>query len=73
MVDTRLIQARGCLYCAQIWLFYFDGTPICLLHVSSSWVKIQLYAENQLPMLSGSGLKVCGGVGGWCGWGLVVG
>ena len=28
------------------------------LHESSSWVKIGLHAENQLPGWSGSGLKV---------------
>ena len=32
----------------QFWLF---------LHISSSWVKIRLYSENQLPWLSGSGLN----------------
>ena len=31
---------------------------------SSSWVKIRLQAENQLPSLPGSVLKVC--VVGWC-------
>ena len=31
------------------------------LHESSSWVKIGLHAENQLPGWSGSCLKVCGG------------
>jgi hypothetical protein len=37
---------------------FFYGTP-------SSWVKIRLYTENQLPKLSGSALKVCcGGVDG---------
>ena len=35
------------------------------LHESSSWVKIGLHAENQLPGWSGSGLKVSGGGGGW--------
>ena len=30
-------------------------------HISSTWVKIRLYTENQLPRLSGSGLKVLGG------------
>ena len=34
---------------------------VLFLHISSSWVKIRLYTENQLPMLSGSGLKVPGG------------
>ena len=49
-------------------LFY--GTPIFFLHISSIWVKIRLHTENQLPRLSGSGLKVCGGVVvGW--WGGV--
>ena len=28
------------------------------LHISSSWVKIRLHTENELPMLSGSSLKV---------------
>ena len=45
------------------FLFFiaFDGTPIFVLHISSTWVKIRLYTENQLPRLSGSGLKVPGG------------
>ena len=30
----------------------------------SSWVKIRLHTENQLPRLSGSALKVPG----WGGW-----
>ena len=30
------------------------------LHESSSWVKIRLHAENQLPGYRGSGLKVGG-------------
>jgi hypothetical protein len=29
-----------------------------LFHISSSWVKIRLHTENQLPMLSGSAFKV---------------
>ena len=36
-----------------------DGTPI----ISSSWVKIKLCTENQLPRLPGSALEVPGGVG----------
>ena len=35
------------------------------LHESSSWVKLGLHAENQLPGWSGSGLKVPGG---WWWW-----
>ena len=31
-------------------------TPIFLLHISSSWVKIRLHTENQLPTLSGNTL-----------------
>ena len=35
------------------------------LHISSSWVKIRLHTENQLPRLPGSALKVYSGwVGG---------
>ena len=37
------------------WWWFF-------LHISSSWVKIRLYTENQLPRLPGSALKVPGGV-----------
>ena len=44
----------------KIWVNFF------LLHESSSWVKIGLHAENQLPGWSGSGIKVCGG-GWWVG------
>ena len=41
----------------KMWVNFFS-------HESSSWVKIGLHAENQLPGWSGSGLKVCV-VGGW--------
>ena len=51
---------------SAFFYIFFDGTPI--LHISSSWVKIRLYTENQLPRLSGSGLKVCCVVG-VCRWG----
>ena len=45
-----------------------SGDLILFLHKSSSWVKIRLHAENQLPGYPGSGLKVsvCVG-GGWLG------
>ena len=33
-------------------------TPILFLHISSSWVKIRLNAENQLTILPGGGHKV---------------
>ena len=34
-----------------------------VFHNSSSWIKIRLHTENQLPGLPGSALKVCvGGV-----------
>ena len=41
-------------------------TPIFLLHISSSLVKIGLHTENQLSMLSRSALKLnlVGGGGG---------
>ena len=50
-----------------LFLFYLfvDGTPIILLHISSSWVKIRLYTKNQLPRLPGSALKVSVVVGWW--------
>ena len=41
--------------------------PYFFLYISSSWVKIRLHTENELPMLPGSALKVP--VGG----GVVVG
>ena len=52
------------------------GDPYFFLHISSSWVKIRLHTENQLPGLPGSALKVSvgwgrgGGSGGvvWGGW-----
>ena len=43
-------------------------SPACFLHISSSWVKIRLHTENQLPKLSGSFLKVVVGGVGWVGW-----
>ena len=36
------------------------GDPYFFLHISSSWVKIRLHTENELPMLPGSTLKVPG-------------
>jgi hypothetical protein len=39
------------------------GDPNFFLHISSSWAKIRLLAENQLPRLSESALQVC--VGWW--------
>ena len=39
------------------------GDPYFFLYISSSWVKIRLHTENELPRLPGSALKVCGGVG----------
>ena len=47
-------------------------TPF-FLHISSSWVKIRLLAENHLPRLPGSALKVCVGWGGEVGCGGVGG
>ena len=43
------------------------GYPIFFLHISSSWVIIRLHTENELPVLSGSIIKV---LLGW--WGGVV-
>ena len=40
--------------------------PIFLLQISSSWVKIRLPTENQVPRLPGSAIKVWFG-GGGCG------
>ena len=44
-----------------------SGDPYIFLHISSSWVKIRLHTENQLPGLSGSALKVSVLVA-WVGW-----
>ena len=46
------------------------GDPNFFLHISSSWVKIRLHTENQLPRLPGSTLKVVvwWWVGGWVEW-----
>ena len=38
-----------------------------VFHISSSWVNVRLNTKNQLRRLSGSALKVPGGVGGWVG------
>ena len=37
-------------------IFIFKGqvTPIFVVHISSSWVKISLHTEFQLPRLPGS-------------------
>jgi hypothetical protein len=40
---------------------------LMILHISSSWVKIRLLTENQLPGLCGSALEML------TGWGGVVG
>ena len=36
-----------------------------VFHNSSSWVKIRLHTENQLPGLPENALKVCVGGVGW--------
>ena len=43
------------------------GSNFFWVHKSSSWVKIGLHAENQLPGWSGSGLKVSDGGWWWVG------
>ena len=48
-----------------------SGDPYIFLHISSSWVKIRLHTENQLPGLSGSALKDWLGWVGGVGWGGV--
>jgi hypothetical protein len=40
-----------------------------VFHISSSWVKIKLHTENQLPGLPGGALTVCVG---WGGGGVVM-
>ena len=42
---------------------YHGGTPLFLLHISSSWVTLSLNTEFEFPMLPLSCPKVCG-VGG---------
>ena len=49
------------------WWWWGLGDPYFFLHISSSWVKIRLHTENQLPGLPGSALKVV--LGGWVGGG----
>jgi hypothetical protein len=51
----------GCDNNAVISGHYVFNAARLLLHISSSWVKIRLYTKNQLPRLSGSGLKIYGG------------
>ena len=51
------------------WLWWWGwggglGDPNFFLHISSSWVKIMLYNENQLPRLPGRALKVSLGLSG---------
>ena len=43
------------------------GDPNFFLHHSSSWGKIRLHTENQLPWLSRSALEVCLAGGGGMG------
>ena len=49
---------RNCFISGQIVIFVGHSNWCCFLHISSSWVKIRLYTENQLPRLPGSALKV---------------
>jgi hypothetical protein len=65
------------IYIILLFIIYFKkkfkkggggrGYPYFFLHISTSWVKIRLHAENQLPRLPGSALKVYVG-GGGVGW-----
>jgi hypothetical protein len=50
-----------------IFHFFLRSSSIFFWGCLSSWVKIRLHTENQLPILSGSALKV------ELGWGGVVG
>ena len=46
-------------------LFFFKKIIIDVVFlIASTWIKIRFHTENQLPMLSGSALKVSVG---WCG------
>ena len=45
----------GKLFLAEILFVNF------CLQITSSWVKLRLYTENQIPGGPGSDLKVCGG------------
>ena len=47
--------------------FIFKNIEV-VFHNSSSWVKIRLHTENQLPGLPGSALTVCEVVGGLWLW-----
>ena len=54
----------------QAIFFFLCRLPLfCCYGRLSSWVKIRLHTENQLPRLPGSALKVpvVGGVGWWVG------
>ena len=48
------------------YIYWGGGDPYFFLYISSSWVKIRLHTENQLPGLTGSALKVFVG---WWWWG----
>ena len=56
-----------------IWWWWWGrgglGDPYFFLYISSSWVKIRLHTENELPRLPGSALKVP--VVGWGGGGFL--
>ena len=42
---------------SNFFIFFYISSQFCW-HISSGWIKIRLYTENQLHRLSGSGLKV---------------
>ena len=45
----------------HFFYFFLRSSSIFFVGILSSWVKIRLHTENQLPMLPGSALKVPGG------------
>ena len=52
-IRHKIVQI--CVFCWNLntlyYFYFFNGTPICLLHISSSWVKIRLYQVKVQLML----------------------
>ena len=60
-MDQKKISVKKNLGQKKLWVkknWVKKNVGQFFLHESSSWVKIGLHAENQLPGWSGTGLKV---------------
>jgi hypothetical protein len=67
LVDLFVFHFRFFWRSSSIFVCFFRSSSIFFLGILSSWVKLRLHTQSQLPKLSESALKVpgCWGGGWW--------